>query len=74
MKKSWGDHPNSLLLKEGEGVGGIHDLKICEPLPAHFIALIKMLTVRFIQSNLISLVCLFFIPTPISLMPKQPPT
>ena len=34
MKKSWGHHPNSLLLKEGEGVGEVHDLKICEPLPA----------------------------------------
>lgn len=69
-----GTSPQLSPAKRGRGVGGVRDLKIYEPLPAHFIALIKTLTVHFIQSNLISLVCLFFIPTPVSLMPKWPPT
>lgn len=73
-KKRWGEHPSSLLVEEGGRGERVHDLKTSVLLPAHFIALTKTLTVHFIQSNLISLVCLFFIPTPISLMPEQPPT
>lgn len=69
-----GTSPQFSSAKRGWGCWGSPWFEDLWTSPCHFIALIKTLTAHFIQSNLISLVCLFFIPTPISLMPKQPPT